>query len=449
MSKPRVLIAGVQSGVGKTTLTLGILAALKRKGLKVQPFKVGPDYIDPSLHYHACNRKSHNLDSWMSSEEVIKHIFFKEIADADIAVIEGVMGLFDGARNEKIKGSSADIAIKLNTPVILVINAKGMAASCIALIKGFMDYEPRLNLKGVILNHAGSDYHKKYLKTRIEEELGIVVLGCLRANEKIKMPERYLGLLPAEENNQLGVSIDQMAKFVEEEIDLSSLLKIASNLDQIDNQVSLKKYPYIPVRIAVARDEAFTFYYQDNLNFLEELGAKLIYFSPMRDKHVPLADGLYLGGGFPEQYLSSLANNHSMIESVVRAHKNSLPIYAECGGYIYLCKNILDKNKKKWNGAGIIPYDVEITGGRAALGYVTAEARFDSILGKKGNLLKGHEFHYSQITNLKEESSAYIQVNRENKNEGYIDGNLLGSYLHLHFRSNPESAINYLRSCNN
>ncbi|OEF97999.1 cobyrinate a,c-diamide synthase [Desulfuribacillus alkaliarsenatis] len=472
----QLLIAGVQSGAGKTTLTLGIMAALKRRGLTIQPFKVGPDYIDPGLHYHAAGTRSHNLDSWMGSEQVVKDLYAKHTQQADVAIIEGVMGLFDGAKHERLLGSSAHIAMILDIPVVLVVNVKGMGRSCLALIKGFSEYEPQLRIKGVILNNAGSDYYKSFIKKEIEQELGVKVIGCLSKNDDIRMPERHLGLLPAEENQELAAAISKMADMVEAEINLDELLAVGRQAQHNQNY-NHKEYETIrstdgieakkleKVKIGVAKDEAFSFYYQDSLDFLEELGAELHYFSPLRDAKLPDVDGLYIGGGFPEMFLEQLADNRSMVDSIKLMADSGIPIFAECGGYMYLAESIRDREGRSWNGVGIVPIQIEMTKRLVALGYVQATALQDSLIAGAGELLRGHEFHYSKIiptkrvqaeqgsldadTGLKAHAAFSLVGGKgaAGRLEGYSKGNICASYLHLHLRSNPKAVTRLLVAC--
>jgi len=452
MKLPRLLIAGVHSGVGKTTSTLGIMAALRRKGLEVQGFKAGPDYIDTGLHLYAAGIKSHNLDSWMGSEEVVKTIFCKNAARAQISIIEGVMGLYDAATGERIKGSSADIAVILDAPVILVVDVGGMAQSCVALVKGFIEYEPRVNIKGLILNNIGSTQHRNLLQQCLEEELGIKVLGGIPAEKKIRMPERHLGLLPAEENNELQSSIALMAELVEREIDLEYLMEMADNASEIDFSWDCQQPQDTEITIGIANDEAFSFYYQDSLDYLQEKGAKLEFFSPLRDKFIPKVDGLYLGGGFPEMFLEELSSNQAMISSIKEAVNKGIPIFAECGGFMYLAQGISDFSGKSWPGVGIIPAQVKMTDKLVALGYVKATALHDSILAKKGEVLVGHEFHYSQISGIDEGEQACSLEGGKGKDfrrDGYVKENILASYVHLHLRSNPLAVNNFLDACKN
>jgi len=448
MHLPRVIIAGVHTGAGKTTLTLGILAALKARGIKVQPFKVGPDYIDPGLHFHAAGTSSHNLDSWMGSEEVVKNVFTKNAAHAEVSIIEGVMGLYDTARGHRIKGSTAHIAMILKAPVVLVVDSKMLAQSCVAMVKGFIDYEPGIKIRGVILNNAGM-FHKLEVGPRLEEELGIKVLGCLGENRNISMPERHLGLLPAEENSSLAPAIAAMGAMVESEIDLDELLRLAEGAP--DLQVCNPEImPPQGLKIGVAKDEAFSFYYQDSLDFLQELGAELVFFSPLRDSRIPAVDGLYIGGGFPEMFLENLGQNQTMIDSIREADRKGMPILAECGGLMYLAETVRDFEGKVWKGAGLVPAQIEMSGRLAALGYVEATARQDSILACQGDVLRGHEFHYSRLSGLEESHMAFSLrggMGSEGRGDGYQRGNLLASYLHLHLRSNPQAAKYFLASC--
>jgi len=448
MNSPRIVIAGVHTGVGKTTLTLGIMAALRKKLISVQPFKVGPDYIDPGLHYYAAGVKSHNLDSWMGSEELVKTVFAKNASHAQISIIEGVMGLYDTAKGQRIKGSTAHVASILNAPIILVVNARVMAQSCIALVKGYMEYEPGVQIKGVILNNT-SAFHKEDLQKSLEEELGVQVLGCIPENKTISMPERHLGLLPAEENGRLHSAIEAMGNLIEAELDIDSLLRLAQNAPPL-NTYWQETIHDKSVTIGVARDEAFSFYYQDSLDYLQELGADLKFFSPLRDNSIPSVDGLYLGGGFPEMFLEQLSNNRPMIDSIRSARMQSMPIFAECGGFMYLTEKIRDFSDTAWPGVGIIPAEVKMTHSLAALGYVEATAMQDSIIAGRGDILRGHEFHYSQLTGIGAEETAYCLQGGKGgdfRGEGYIQGNLLASYVHLHLRSNPRAAHNFINSC--
>lgn len=451
MNIPRLVLAGTHSGVGKTTITLGLLAALRKRGYRVQAFKVGPDYIDPSLHRVAAGKESHNLDAWMGTEDIVKEVFCRNAADCDIAVIEGVMGLFDGLKNSD-RGSTAHISWLLQAPVTLVVNARGMARSCGAIVKGYRDFDFRVNIAGVIFNNVGGPRHVSSLKTVVENEVGLPVLGTLKRRSGLIMPERHLGLLPASEYEGIKDLVEELASVVEEDVDLIRLLDVASQAPHLKNYYK----PYnqdqkIKVKLAVAMDEAFNFYYRDSLDYLEELGAKLVCFSPLHNKTIPSdVQGLYIGGGFPEMFLPQLAKNKAMKNSIRYAHNCGIPIYAECGGLMYMMEKIQDFCGSTYEGVGLIPGTVKMQKKLAALGYVKAVATRESILANPGDELKGHEFHCSVLLNRQDSTASYKLYGGKGEDgrlEGFVERNLLASYVHLHFRSNPVAAKKFLQVC--
>lgn len=451
MTIPRVVLAGAHSGAGKTTLTLGLLAALRKCGYAVQPFKVGPDYIDPGLHQVAAGVTSHNLDAWMGTDAVVKEVFYRHSKGCDIAVIEGVMGLFDGLKDSD-RGSTAHISRILRAPVVLVVNVRGMARSCGALVKGYREFDPRVNVAGVIFNNVGGPGHAATLKKVVEEEVGIPVLGAVRRRPNLAMPERHLGLLPAAEHGGIESLVEELARAVEEDVDLERLLEVArgapAGIEPVSTARPGRKFN---VKLAVARDEAFNFYYQDSLDYLEELGAQLLYFSPLKNRSLPPGiDGIYLGGGFPEMFLPRLTQNDGMRESMRRAYKNGIPIYAECGGLMYLMEEIIDFEGRQYKGVGLVPGRVKMQKRLVALGYVVAVPVRESILARPGEELRGHEFHYSEILTHSSDFAAYrLYGGRggDGRFEGYVKGNLLASYVHLHLRSNPTAAERFLQAC--
>jgi len=448
LNYPRLMIAGAHSSAGKTTISLGIMKALSRQGWKVQPFKVGPDYIDPGLHRHAAGRPSHNLDSWMSSRPVVETIFARNAASADISLIEGVMGFYDGARGQRIKASSADIALILEVPVILVIDVGAMAQSCIAVAKGFIDYCPQARIQGIVLNRGGA-YHQRWIVPDLERELGVKVIGCPPGDARISMPERHLGLLPADENPELVQKLDYMADHIEKHLDLGALRQIAHQAPPLNIACPAESARY-QVKLGVARDRAFSFYYQDSLDFLTEMGAELVFFSPLDDTALPAVDGLYIGGGFPEMFLDALAGNHSMISQLRQAHQAGMPIVAECGGLMYLSEQISDWEGHHWNTAGIVPARIQMTRQLQALGYVEASIQKDSIVGRAGQVLRGHEFHFSTVENIESVDAAFSitgGMRAEARYDGYSRGNLVASYVHLHLRSNPVMVDSFLQAC--
>lgn len=454
MKTPRIVMAGTHSGVGKTTLTLGLLAALCRRGLRVQPFKVGPDYIDPGLHRVAAGQISHNLDSWMGSPEEVRQLFLKHAPASDLSIIEGVMGLFDGARGQGESGSTAQVAKLLGAPVVLVFSARGLARSAAALVNGYRTFDPQLNICGVIANGVSSERHRQLIRETVEGELGLPLLGALDTRQEIVMPQRHLGLLPAAENNDLHNLLERLASVVEQQIDVDTLINLAWQAPELaENIAPAAAGVFAGVRLAVARDEAFNFYYQDSLDFLTELGADIQYFSPLRDGALPKdTDGIYIGGGFPEQFLPDLSANHSIKEQITKSCQKGMPVYAECGGLMYLCQSICSQSGEWFPGVGLVPARVQMGSRLAALGYVRANVMQPSILGEPGMELRGHEFHWSILEGLSEQAPAYrLSGGRglEGRTEGYVKDHLLASYVHLHFRYNQVAARNFLAACAN
>lgn len=448
MEYPRIMIAGVQSSTGKTTVSLGLMAALKRRQNKVQAFKVGPDYIDSGLHSHACGQSAHNLDSWMMTPEVLQTVFVKNALGADISIIEGVMGLFDGYRGERIKGSSAHVALMLKTPVVLVVNAHSLSQSCVALVKGFMDYQPGVEIKGVVLNQATA-FHQEWVAPNLEAELGVRVLGCIPRQESISIPERHLGLLPADEHEELAAHLNKMADLVEAHLDLEQVLALAREAEPLD--VTWQKPPGAKrTTIGVARDAAFSFYYQDSLDYLEELGAELKYFSPLGDESLPEVEGIYLGGGFPEMFLDRLSGNEGIKTALREAHRQGMPILAECGGMMYLTRLIKDWEGKEWPGVGIVPAEIHMTRQLQELGYIEATALVDTVIAARGQVLRGHEFHYSTLEGIDPGQWAFSLeggLGRGQRRDGYAQGSLLASFLHLQLRANPQAAQHFVAAC--
>ena len=447
---PRLIIAGTHSGVGKTTIATGIMSALTARGLKVQGFKTGPDYIDPGYHTLVTGRPSRNLDEFMLTPVIAQELFIKAAQGADIAIVEGVMGLFDGGSGGV--GSTANLAKLLQTPIILVVDVRAMADSAAALVYGFKHFDPLLNIAGVILNRVGSERHFKMVRDAVECKVGVPVLGHLTKDTTLSMPERHLGLLPVEENMS-GTWPTVLAQKIEAALNLDQLLTLAQTSTPLDVRMTTVQACAKTVRIAVARDEAFTFYYHDSLAVLESLGAELVPFSPLRDRKLPQnIGGIIFGGGFPEMFRDKLANNETMHESIRAAHQSGMPIYAECGGLIYLCREITDYNgESKATLVGLVPAICRMQQKLVTVGYIEAEACQDTILGFAGTKIRGHEFHFSLMT---PEDTAFSWAFNFNKIRdgsiyagGYCDGNLLASYLHCHFAGNPEAAVFFLERC--
>ena len=438
---PRVVIAATQSSSGKTTVVTGILRALKNKGMKVQPFKVGPDYIDPSYHGMAAGRAGHNLDTWLVDESQINDLFASEAENADIAVIEGVMGLYDGGKNGI--SSTAQLAKKLQAPVILVINVQSMGDSAAAIALGFKLYDEEVNLAGVILNRLGSPTHKMLIEEAMAR-INVPVFGAVYRDDSVHMPERHLGLTPAQENNAKEI-IEIISAKIAKEVYLDEIIKLACAAPPLEVQENKQSNAAKDIVIAVAKDKAFSFYYPASLKQLSDCGAKIEFFSPLEDETIPSdASALIFGGGFPEIFADKLAANKSMLTSIRRANENKMPIYAECGGYMYLMQGIFDFDGNFHAMAGIIPATAKMNKKLQTVGYVKAKNLHDNILGEKDCVYHGHEFHFStQSEEAQDFPWAFKFVKMRNNAEykaGYAKDNILGSYLHLHFLGSKKAA---------
>ena len=452
---PRLVIAGTASNVGKTVLTAGLIAAFKARGLTVQSFKVGPDYIDPAYLAHVSGRPCRNLDSWMLGEGALRQVLAQGALGADLALIEGMMGLFDG-RGDSKGGSSAEVARIIKAPVVLVMDVANMAETAAAVALGFKSYSESPRIAGVLLNNVGSDGHRRSVEDAIWETAKLPVLGALRKMPELDIPQRQLGLLPVTENKEWDRTIAVLAKTMERDVDLDLLLRIARKaelLPLVPKKIFQgKRAEERPIKLAVAYDEAFNFYYPENLELLQEHGADVVPFSPLEDQHLPAqAAGLYLGGGFPEVFVEPLANNRSMAESIERAYRSGMPIYAECGGLMYLGRSLRTESGKTYEMAGVIPVDVEMDGQIHRFGYRQLLTLEESILSPKGQFYRGHEFHWSRIVGqnggLK---PAYQMQNAEGDAigyEGFIGPNLLASYVHLHFGQNPLLVDKFVQHC--
>lgn len=435
------VIAGTHSGCGKSSVSLGLMKALARRDHAVQPFKCGPDFIDPGHHARACGRPSVTLDGWMQAPAIIPDIFARRAGDARVAVVEGVMGLYDGASGSDEIGSTAQLAKILNLPVVLVADVRSMARSAAALVSGYVNFDPDVNVVGVVLNRVGSANHEDLLREAMETS-GIPVLGCLDRDEDIAVPSRHLGLRTADEEDE-GV-YDRLADWVERGIDVDGLLERMP--ERSFAPVEDVAPPAPSVRIGVARDEAFCFYYAENLRMLRLAGAELVEFSPLHDKRLPTElDALYIGGGYPELYGFELGQNSRMRKDVRAFSEKGGVIYAECGGFMYLMNDLVTE-RGRFAMCGVFPVRAAMNDRRKALGYREITALKDCPLGPRGTVVRGHEFHYSSIETafLPDAMPAiYATVDRKGHAagcEGFLINNTLGSYVHLHFASNPDIA---------
>jgi cobyrinic acid a,c-diamide synthase len=458
-----IVIAAPMSGSGKTTVTLGIMECLKRRGLAVAPFKVGPDFIDPGWHRMVTGRPSVNLDGWMCPEQFVRKTFALNSQEADIAIIEGVMGLFDGIDGTSEAGSTAQVAKTLASPVLLVVDARSQARSAAALLKGFADFDPQLKVAGVIFNNVGSANHARLLREAVATSLpGIKVFGCIRRDERLRIPSRHLGLVTAEENPLSGDFLNALAAVIEEQVDLEGLLSLSS-MEQVYtfDKNTVNCVDQTPVTIAVARDQAFCFVYEDNLRLLREAGAEIVEFSPLKNPQLPPGiNGIYLPGGYPELFAETLSANHGMINAIRSVIEAGMPLYAECGGFIYLTQGVRGQVVPKDAPAagcpdliplaGIFPVATRMLARRKALGYREVELIADSILGPRGTVARGHEFHYSEMEEMPHVVERLYRVRKNDAligAEGYRYRNCLASYLHLHFGSCPEIAEFFVEAC--
>jgi cobyrinic acid a,c-diamide synthase len=444
-----VLIAGTASGVGKTSVATGLMGALSRRGLKVQPFKTGPDYIDPGYHTRATGEISRNLDTWMLSRETVLELFQRVAQDKDIAVIEGVMGLYDGQTATDDEGSTAELAKTLNVPVLLVLDARKGARSLAAMVAGYRDFDTQLNMAGVILNGTGSDRHLALCKEAIEHYTRVPVVGYLPRRQDLSIPERHLGLLPTSERPVDGRFLDALIAQCDATLDIDAIMDISkrANIPAGDPHIFPAHKLPMSAKIAVARDRAFSFYYQDNLDLLEAWGAEIVYFSPISDSKIPEnITGMYIGGGFPEIYARELAANHSMKDSIKGAAQAGLPIYAECGGLMYLAQRVIDMQGEDHTMTGIIPTDVRIDTPSLSLGYRTVHALEDNMLIEKGETLRGHEFHWSVLSNGSNNAYAY-EILETGRREGFLTANVLASYVHMHMAAKPGMAKRFIDYC--
>ncbi len=447
------MIAGTHSGVGKTTITLGLMSALKERGLIVQGYKIGPDYIDPSHHTAVTERPSRNLDSWLMDKDVCLELFDHAKSDADIAIIEGVMGLYDGCMDGTESGSSAHVAKIVKAPVVLILDARGMSRSAGAVVLGYKNFDKDLKISGVIVNRIRSERHYASVKKTIEDTCEAPVLGYLPFDDKIMLPERHMGLVPSVEQVFAKSTYQEIGKALSGTVDIDRLISLASSVGDIppfQRTIFGGITEKFPLRIAVASDEAFNFYYQDNLDLLEAFGVELAYFSPLYDKYVPAdIDGIYIGGGFPEMYAGMLAANTTMKESLRKAYKNGAVIYGECGGMMYLLEQLIDFKGNSHDMCGILKGVTRMENTRQGLGYITVQAVRDNLVSKTGDSFRAHEFHWSSLQSPDDTTYAYTVArygDKKTKRDGIQHNRILASYAHIHFATNTELLKNLLQS---
>ncbi len=480
-----IILAGDRSGTGKTTLTLALLSALKKRGKRVQSFKVGPDYIDPMFHAAVTGLPCYNLDPVLTSEAYVQQSYHKHCnglgststnsgagaeASANYAVVEGVMGLFDGATGVDDTASTAHIARLLGLPVLLAVDCGRMSRSLAALVQGYRNFDPQVNVVGVILNRVGSDRHLQLLSDALAT-INVPILGVFRREKDIQLPDRHLGLVPTGEVDGFDAISDRLAGLGERCFDwekLEPFLGVGYSESKPGYSTRMPKandyaQPSVldrpretvmttekRVRIAIARDSAFNFYYPDNFEMLSEQGTELVYWSPLADEKLPEADGMYFGGGFPEVFAAQLSENKAMMAAIKKAISKGIPTYAECGGLMYLSEKLVDFEGVPWPMVGAIPQTVKM-GGRLALGYRKAEALTHGPLLEQGQIVVGHEFHKSSVLEKLSQptyiTQRYWGGDAPGEQEGYCRGNVHASYVHLHWGHRPEIAQRFIQQC--
>lgn len=492
-----LIVSGTHSGVGKTSVALGLMAALRNRGLVVQPFKVGPDYLDPLWHRLAAGRTSYNLDTWMSGSDHVQQLFREKSAGADIAVVEGVMGLFDGASPTDLCGSTAEVAAVLEAPVLLVASAHGAGRSFAATVKGFCELEPQCQICAVVANLCGSARHAALLREALVGSRLCSLVGSIPREALPQLPSRHLGLQTPQEKADASSTIASLADAISASVDLDALYDIAGSHSGSSHRYRRRSAspeaspgpagttaaletssstadtatvsraptpshtssavpPHITKRratLAVAMDEAFQFYYPDDLELLENCGIDIVRFSPLLDKQLPAEmDGAYFGGGYPEEAAAELSQNVTMRESVARFARAGNVIYAECGGMMYLAQAMCDRDGRSWPMVGLLPFATRMLDRRKRLGYVETSLTEESLLGPPGTVLRGHEFHYSEIVEpfpLDGWSRPYQLRNARGSDVrpgGFARENVLASYVHQHFHSNPQAAVSLARA---
>ena len=433
MTISRLVISGSTSGVGKTSITIAIIYGLKKRGYTVQPFKVGPDYIDPSYLTSISNNETKNLDVWlMGKNELVKS--FVNSSTSDISIIEGVMGYYDGFGGETNHASTHHVATLLKSPVILVLDASKTSRSIAATALGFTKFHRNSRISGIILNKIGSKKHEILCRSALEN-LKIPIMGVVPKNTENILESRHLGLIPVAEQKQLQRKIKQVSEQISDYLDFEKIVKICKNVERIP-KTKLQKFKKPNISIAVALDSSFNFYYHDNIQALRREGAKIKFFSPISDKKIPKCDSIYIGGGFPEILGKKLSQNHSMKKSIKQAAENEIPIYAECGGLMYLTKSI-KHNNQKYKMVGLFDAETQMTK-KMTLNYTQGRITSNCLISSPRNF-NAHEFHYSKITNLPKDAKFLYDLKIgegiSSKKDGFSEYNVLASYCHLYFDS--------------
>ncbi|HXY86941.1 MAG TPA: Ni-sirohydrochlorin a,c-diamide synthase [Candidatus Acidoferrales bacterium] len=457
MNISRLLLSADRSSAGKTTVAVGLISVLSQSGFKIQPFKVGLDYIDPSYHTAVAGRSSRNLDGFLMDERAVRETFLHAVHGSDMAIIEGVRGLYEGFDSLSDVGSTAQIAKILKTPVILLIDARSITRSTAAVVMGYKAFDPEVDIQGVILNKIGSPAHGRKAAEAIQHYTGVEVIGQIPRSDSLTMTMRHLGLVPAIEGIKRQEGFQQQLSTIEEvirsSIDIDRVVEIAQSSEPLDSRspqlFRKRQNSENNVTIGIAYDEAFNFYYSDMFDLLRLNGAGISFFSPLRDDKLPDIDGIYIGGGYPELFASELESNKSMRVSMREASEAGMPIYAECGGLMYLTES-LAFNSKFFKMVGVVPALADVTYKRT-IGYTVGRTISDTIIGPKGTEFRGHEFHYSEVKEVSADLTFALKLERGKGISNGYDGikvrNTLASYSHLHPLSYPNLASNFIKSC--
>ncbi len=455
ISCPRLIIGGTHSGLGKTALTLALVVALRRRGFRVQTFKVGPDFLDPVYLAVASGRPCYNLDGWMMGHKYVENLFARVTADADIAVIEGVMGLFDGARINSLKGSTAEIAAWLKAPVVLTADAHGVARSLAATVKGYATFDRRVKIGGVIANRCSSENHALLLKQALQTASLPPLVAAIPWGALPKLPRRNSGAITVDGKNLSPQLLEKLANVFEQYASGEELLQLAGTAPHLTANVPVKQAIPQRARLGVAYDGAFHFYYQDFFDELEFRGCELVRFSPISDSCLPDdLDALYFGGGYPEEMAADLSVNTAMRAAVKQFAQSGRPVYAECGGLMYLCRNLEKADGTVYPMTGVLPAKTRMHHRIQSLAYTEVFLKEDSLWGKRGSMARGHEFHYSQILAGSEGIDGWRSVYSAKKRrtvvpeeEGFQKGRVLASYVHLHLASRPALLEYFVKTC--
>lgn len=444
---PGLLIAGTHSGVGKTTTTAVILSALRRRGLDVQPFKVGPDFIDAAYHTEVAGRQSINLDMWMMGEAGVRESYRRWSSDADVSVVEAMGALYDGEDGTG-RGSPAELAKLLDLSVIVVLDVSGMTRTAAALLQGLRAFDPTTRIAGCVLNRIGSAAHAEMTMDALSADLRDLVLGTIPRRAELTIPERHLGLLALGENPTTRIERDETWRCAAEDIDVDRLVRIAGGT-RTKRRSAVRNGTPPTARLAIARDRAFSFYYEENLLWLREVGFDILPFRPTLDAHLPAGvDAVYIGGGYPESFAAELEANVSLAAELRERVAGGMPVHAECGGLMYLGRTLTGFDGVRHRMTGVLPLDIVMDPSHLAIRYIEVRTRAASPLGPPGTIARGQEFHQSRITDSAIEPTLFDVMTSSDERyvDGYAFGGVTASYAHLHLASNPVIAANLARS---